>query len=246
MGPPGPGPRATRAHDTVQARTVSANQVTVTQSLVSAPNRPRPSVTASRAVPGAAAARRKPVRHDRSRRAKKRRTGTNSKHGHGGAHGGYSTQGAAPWQPDLGETRPSRGRRRPRRRPRRFGGLGPGTACRASVGSRLAPLEPHALAYDKPLCASLDGFTLHAATRAGALDPAGREALVRYVLRPPVAQGAWSGVARAGSGLAPQHRVHAVRPRAAPRCTGTGSNTRRPALPLLMMGQKLPLAWTMK
>jgi Putative transposase len=54
--------------------------------------------------------------------------------------------------------------------------------------SRLAPLEPHALAYDKPLCASLDGFTLHAATRAGALDPAGREALLRYVLRPPVAQ----------------------------------------------------------
>src|SRR5262249_46845776 len=34
--------------------------------------------------------------------------------------------------------------------------------------SCLAPLEPHALAYDKPLCASLDGFTLHAATRAGA------------------------------------------------------------------------------
>jgi hypothetical protein len=32
--------------------------------------------------------------------------------------------------------------------------------------SRLAPLEPRALAYDKPLCASLDGFTLHAATRA--------------------------------------------------------------------------------
>jgi hypothetical protein len=52
----------------------------------------------------------------------------------------------------------------------------------------LAPLEPHALAYDKPLCASLDGFTLHAATRAGALDQAGREALLRYVLRPPVAQ----------------------------------------------------------
>ena len=54
--------------------------------------------------------------------------------------------------------------------------------------SRLAPLAPQALAYDKPLCASLDGFTLHAATRAGALDPAGREALLRYVLRPPVAQ----------------------------------------------------------
>ncbi|HEX9810115.1 MAG TPA: transposase, partial [Alphaproteobacteria bacterium] len=54
--------------------------------------------------------------------------------------------------------------------------------------SRLAPLEPQALAYDKPRCASLDGFTLHAATRAGALDPAGREARLRYVLRPPVAQ----------------------------------------------------------
>jgi Putative transposase len=54
--------------------------------------------------------------------------------------------------------------------------------------SRLAPLEPQALAYDKPLCASLDGFTLHAATRAGALDPAGQEALLHYVLRPPVAQ----------------------------------------------------------
>jgi hypothetical protein len=52
----------------------------------------------------------------------------------------------------------------------------------------LQPLETHALAYDKPLCASLDGFTLHAATRAGALDPPGREALLRYVLRPPIAQ----------------------------------------------------------
>jgi hypothetical protein len=54
--------------------------------------------------------------------------------------------------------------------------------------SCLAPLEPHALAYDKALCASLDGFTLQAATRAGAFHPAGREALLRYVLRPAVAQ----------------------------------------------------------
>ena len=52
----------------------------------------------------------------------------------------------------------------------------------------LAPLEPHALAYDKPLCASLDEFTLHAPTRAGGHDAAGREALLRYVLRPPVEQ----------------------------------------------------------
>ena len=52
----------------------------------------------------------------------------------------------------------------------------------------LAPLTPRALALDEPLCASLDGFTLHAATRAGAEDVAGREALLRYILRPPIAQ----------------------------------------------------------
>src|SRR6185369_13068418 len=52
----------------------------------------------------------------------------------------------------------------------------------------LSPLEPRALGYDKPLCASIDGFTLHAATKAGALDVVGREALLRYVLRPPLAQ----------------------------------------------------------
>ena len=34
----------------------------------------------------------------------------------------------------------------------------------------------------------MDGFTLHAATRAGAQDFQGREALLRYVLRPAVAQ----------------------------------------------------------
>jgi hypothetical protein len=43
-------------------------------------------------------------------------------------------------------------------------------------------------ATHKPLCASLEGFTLHAATRAGALHLAGREALLRYVLRSPLAQ----------------------------------------------------------
>lgn len=52
----------------------------------------------------------------------------------------------------------------------------------------LAPLAPVALSFDKPLCASLDGFTLHAATRAGSHDVVGREALLRYVLRPPLAQ----------------------------------------------------------
>jgi len=36
--------------------------------------------------------------------------------------------------------------------------------------------------------ANLDGFTLHAATRAGALDSVGRETLCKYVLRPAIAQ----------------------------------------------------------
>jgi hypothetical protein len=54
---------------------------------------------------------------------------------------------------------------------------------------RPLPTLAHApLAFDKPLCASLDGFTLHAATRAGALDTMGRETLCKYVLRPAIAQ----------------------------------------------------------
>ncbi|WP_438003744.1 transposase [Sorangium sp. So ce321] len=52
----------------------------------------------------------------------------------------------------------------------------------------LSPSCPSALAYDKPLCAALDGFTLHAATRAGAHHAAAREALLCYVLRPPLAK----------------------------------------------------------
>src|SRR4029450_14152300 len=51
--------------------------------------------------------------------------------------------------------------------------------------SRLAPLEPQALAYAKPLCASLDGVALHAGTRAGALDSGGREARLGYGRGPP-------------------------------------------------------------
>lgn len=52
----------------------------------------------------------------------------------------------------------------------------------------LPPQRHRALGYDKPLCASLDGFSLHAATRAGGHDAAAKEALLRYVLRPPVGQ----------------------------------------------------------
>jgi hypothetical protein len=73
-----------------------------------------------------------------------------------------------------------------RARTLRLGGQGSG-AWRWRRG--LSPLPAAALGYDKPLYASLAGFTLHAATRAGSLDPEGRERLLRYVLRPPVAYG---------------------------------------------------------
>ena len=51
----------------------------------------------------------------------------------------------------------------------------------------LSRAPPSPLSFDKPLCASLDGFTLHAATRAGSHHLAAREALLRYALRPPLA-----------------------------------------------------------
>ena len=51
----------------------------------------------------------------------------------------------------------------------------------------LPPAPPVALRVEKPLCVSKDGFTLHAATHAGGADREGREKLLRYVLRPPIA-----------------------------------------------------------
>jgi hypothetical protein len=48
--------------------------------------------------------------------------------------------------------------------------------------------KPHTLGYGKPLCASLDGFTLHGAHPGRGANPSGREALLRYVRRPPIAQ----------------------------------------------------------
>lgn len=50
------------------------------------------------------------------------------------------------------------------------------------------PLTHQAMTVERPLCVALDGFTLHAATRAGAMDDAGRESLLKYILRPSVAQ----------------------------------------------------------
>lgn len=40
----------------------------------------------------------------------------------------------------------------------------------------------------RPLCVEDAGFSLHAATRAGAEDATGRANLFRYILRPPIAQ----------------------------------------------------------
>jgi hypothetical protein len=49
------------------------------------------------------------------------------------------------------------------------------------------PFRQRAMVFERPLCVALDGFTLHAATRAGGLDEEGREALLKYILRPAVA-----------------------------------------------------------
>jgi ribosomal protein L40E len=47
--------------------------------------------------------------------------------------------------------------------------------------------EQSALEPARGLCAAGGGFSLHAATTASAHDAAGREALCRYILRPPIA-----------------------------------------------------------
>jgi hypothetical protein len=67
-------------------------------------------------------------------------------------------------------------------------------ALLASVSGR-APAGPalrRGGAFAEPalvskLCVSDDGYNLHAATIAGAADARGREALLRYILRPPIA-----------------------------------------------------------
>ena len=49
-------------------------------------------------------------------------------------------------------------------------------------------LRPRGELEVRGLCASEHGFSLHAATTAGAADAAGKEALCKYILRPPIAQ----------------------------------------------------------
>ena len=50
------------------------------------------------------------------------------------------------------------------------------------------PHLTHERDFDRHLSVGRGGFTLHAATRAGPIDERGREALLKYVLRPPIAQ----------------------------------------------------------
>jgi hypothetical protein len=50
------------------------------------------------------------------------------------------------------------------------------------------PVAHRPMVFERPLSVALDGFTLHAATRAGGLDTQGREALLKYILRPAIAQ----------------------------------------------------------
>ena len=64
-------------------------------------------------------------------------------------------------------------------------------ACAVTLAAGSGPLrlarEPGAT-ITGPLCAADMSFTVHAATIAKRDDPAGRQALCRYVLRPPLAQ----------------------------------------------------------
>ena len=63
------------------------------------------------------------------------------------------------------------------------------TSCpRSLCVSGSSPSRSRGAADSPPLCASLDGFTLHAATRAGSHHLAGRDALLRYAPRPPIAK----------------------------------------------------------
>ncbi len=64
-----------------------------------------------------------------------------------------------------------------------------GPQWKKKEGSKpLAHVATTATVLEGSQCASKDGFTLHAATCAGAEDEGGRERLLRYVLRPAVAQ----------------------------------------------------------
>lgn len=66
------------------------------------------------------------------------------------------------------------------------GTLPAGPALRRRDPIQLRPYEAELL-HTKALCATEAGFSLHAATTASAGDAEGREALCKYILRPPIA-----------------------------------------------------------
>jgi hypothetical protein len=67
------------------------------------------------------------------------------------------------------------------------GGTSPPAGPEWRRGKKLG-LEARPVTFEGELSVSLDGFTLHAKTRAGAEDERGREQLLKYILRPAVAQ----------------------------------------------------------
>jgi hypothetical protein len=77
---------------------------------------------------------------------------------------------------------------------RALAGLAAATACGMTPPAgpvwKRGPLalHGHARDFDRHLSVGRGGFTLHAATRTGPMDERGREALLKYVLRPPIAQ----------------------------------------------------------
>ncbi len=77
----------------------------------------------------------------------------------------------------------------------------------------MPPVATSPLTVNTPLCASLAHFTLHAATRAGSHDLAGREALLRYALRPPLAKNRLerTSLLRRLAASVPPPRLHTVR-----------------------------------
>jgi Putative transposase len=65
--------------------------------------------------------------------------------------------------------------------------------CRVAAVLRTGSVLPYPIRggntdFERHLCVGRNGVTLHAAMRAGGADSAGREGLLKYILRPPLAQ----------------------------------------------------------
>ena len=90
----------------------------------------------------------------------------------------------------------------------------------APAGPALRRREPVRLRDDRGigatsgLCAVERGFSLHAATTASASDVAGKEALCRYILRPPIAAERVQIRSRCSAGSPPPCRPRASIPKA--------------------------------